>query len=295
MSNITPQDRIKFVGASEVADLFGVGFKSRWQLFLEKAGRIEPEDLSDNPFVQAGLYLEPAIAAWAADKWSMNLRKVRRYIKHPHIERFGCSLDYESQEGSLIPVEIKWSQCSEGWELDGDTILDAPFRYLLQVQAQLAVTGAPYGWLIVLLNGKLCRMRIDMHREAVAQIEDEVAIFWTSVDNNQEPKPDFSYDGGTIASLMSVNKETVVDMTSSNRLPELCSEYLAGKDIEKDGKARAETALAEIRSIIGDAGKVLTNGFNISQSMVAEQHVSYVRKGYPLTRITQHKPQKETV
>jgi len=292
MSNIALTDRKNFIGASEVADLFGVGFKSRWQLWLEKAGRIEPEDLSDNPYIQAGTYLEPAIAAWAADKWSMKLRKVHRYIKHPHIDRFGCSLDYEHAEGSLIPVEIKWSQSREGWEVEGDEILDAPFRYLLQVQAQLAVTGAPYGWLVVMLNGKLYRMRVHMHREAVAQIEDEVALFWTSVQNNQEPKPDFAYDGGTIASLMSVTKDKVIDLTANNHLPVLCGEYIAANDAEKDAKARKEAALAEIRTIVADAAKAVTMGFSISQSMVAEAPVSYIRKAYAVTRVTQHK-QKE--
>lgn len=289
MSNISIDQRKNYVGASEVADLFGVGFKSRWVLWLEKAGRIEPEDLSDNEHIKRGLFLEPAIAAWAADKWGMRLRKVRRYIPHPFLKGFGASCDYESQEGSLIPVEIKSSEYADGWEVEGDTILDAPLRYLLQVQAQLACHGSPYGWLIVMLRGKLYRMKIDMHRETTAMIEHEVAEFWLSIEENKEPKPDFAYDGAMIAELMSITKDRVEDFTNNNHLPVLCAEYIAACDASKDAEARKSTSLAEIRSIVGGAGKVLVKGYNISQSTVAETQVSYLRKAYVTTRITQQK------
>jgi putative phage-type endonuclease len=289
MSNISLDQRKNYVGASEVADLFGVGFKSRWQLWLEKAGRIESEDLSENEHIRRGNFLEPAIAAWAADKWGMKLRKVRRYIPHPFLKGFGASCDYESQEGTLIPVEIKSSEYADGWEVEGDTILDAPLRYLLQVQAQLACHGAPYGWLVVMQRGRLYRMKVDMHRETVATIEQEVAEFWLSIEENKEPKPDFAYDGAVIAELMSVDKAKVVDLMDNNHLPVLCAEYKAAVDVENDGKARKETALAEIRSIIGGAGKVLTKGFTITNSVVAETQISYLRKSYVTTRINQQK------
>ncbi len=289
MSNIGLSERKNYVGASEVADLFGVGFKSRWQLWLEKKGRIEPEDLSANESVQAGKFLEPAIAAWAADKWQMNLRKVKRYIAHPSIQGFGASLDYESQEGVLVPTEIKWSQSREGWTIEEDTILDAPLRYLLQVQAQMACTGSNTGWLVALVSGKLTRMLVERHLETIERIESEVVKFWLSIKEDREPKPDFSLDSATIAALMQIDANKIVDMTDSNHLPVLCDEYLKAADAESQAEKKKKASMAEIRTLIGSASKVLANGFVITNTMVKESAINYVRKPYPLTKITAKK------
>lgn len=299
MSNIDLAERKNFVGASEVASLFGVGFASRWELWLQKTGRIEPEDLSANEHVQAGKFLEPAIASWAADKWGMKIRKVRRYCPHPHIKGFGASLDYESQEGALIPVEIKWSGFAregDGWIIEGDEIKDAPLRYLLQVQAQMACTGAAYAWLILLSGSKICRMKIDMHRETVARIENEVEEFWLSVEQAKEPKPDFTQDSALIAELMQVTADSIVDLTHNNRLPILCTEYLAGCEVEKEGKKEKEAALAEIRVILAEHGGpqiALCNGYKISSSIVPEAAMNYVRKSYAVTRISAQKEKEK--
>lgn len=292
MSNITLEERKKYVGASEVSDLFGVGYRSKWQLWLEKAGRIEPEDLSEVEAVQSGRFLEPAIAEWAKHKWDMKLRKVYRYIPHPTIEGFGASLDYESMEGTLVPAEMKrnwWGTAEQGWVIDKGELVDAPLKYLLQCQSQMACTKANSSWLIALYNGNLVRMLIERHPETIEKIEEEVRNFWLSIKNNEEPPPDFSADSATIAALMQVNKELVVDLTSNNHLPVLCAEYQTAAALAKDGEARKEMALAEIRTIIGDAGKVLTDGYTISSSIVGESTISYVRKSYPLTRITARK------
>jgi putative phage-type endonuclease len=289
MSNITLAERKLWVGASEVADLFGVGFSSRWIRWLEKAGRIEPEDLSANENIKRGQHFEPAIAAWAADKWGMKIRKVRRYIPHPYIKGFGASLDYEMRDGVTMPVEIKSSWNRDGWDLEGDTILDAPLKYLLQVQAQMACTGAHLAWLVAEIQGKLYRMQIERHPETITRIEAEVAAFWLSVEEGREPKPDFSTDGGQIAALMQISSGKVTDLTQNNHLPELCADYLHMAAQKKEAEGRMEASLAEIRTIVGDAGKAICNGFTISNTMVKETPVSYVRKGYCLTRITEKK------
>ncbi len=285
MSNLPLADRIKFIGASEVADLFGIGFKSLWQLWLEKKGRIEPEDLSQLDYIQAGKFLEPAIAEWAAYKWDMKLRKVHRYIPHPTVRGFGASLDYESQEGALVPVEIKWSQSRDGWVVEGDTLVDAPFKYLLQTQAQMSCTGSDSAWLVAMLNGKLYSMRVMRHEQTINRIITEVDKFWQSIDENKEPKPDFAFDGSLIASFMNTDKTKIIDLTDNNHLPILCAEYQAAASQAKDAEARKETALAEIRVIIGDASKAITNGYTITNTMVEPVQVSFLRKGYPLTRI----------
>lgn len=267
MSNIELAERQKWLGASEVAALFGESpYSTRFSLYHEKLGNLPHADLDGDERVQAGNFLEPAIAAFAAEAWGIRLRKVNRYIPHPSVERMGCSLDYEAfGEGSgYIPVEIKNVDSlifRDGWKAQRDTIVDAPIHILLQAQHQLACTGAPYAYLIALVGGnRLLRMRFDRDPETIALIEGEVAKFWVAVDARQEPRADFLEDAETIGQLYKrVAAAKAIDMTGHNRLPMLIAEYRAASAAAKAADDRKKSAKAEMLTIIGDA-EVVTCG-----------------------------------
>lgn len=51
------------IGGSEAAAIVGLNpWKSAFQLWMEKTGQVEPEDLSDNEYVYWGNVLEQAVA-----------------------------------------------------------------------------------------------------------------------------------------------------------------------------------------------------------------------------------------
>lgn len=284
MTNIPVSERVNFIGASEVAILFGVSpFGTLFQKWHEKAGSVPPENLDDNERVMAGQYLEAGIGAWAAKKWDWPLENVREYIQHPTVAQFGCSLDFATTNGE--PVETKvvdYLVFRDEWDAESDEILDAPAHYLLQVQSQLACTGKDHGWLLACVGGnRLLRMRVDRHPGVIARIETEVDAFWDSVREGREPPPDFSSDGPTISRLHCVGNGEWLDLTDNNRLPDLCSTYKAAKAQEKDAKGEADTALAEIRSIIGSAAGASCAGFEIKASDIREGEVkAFTRKAY---------------
>src|SRR3990167_3524352 len=63
--------RSKHGGASEAAALYGESpWLTEFQLYHQKAGTLAPVDFSDNAAVNAGRFFEPAIAAWASEKWA---------------------------------------------------------------------------------------------------------------------------------------------------------------------------------------------------------------------------------
>ena len=58
--------RASSIGGSDVAALLGISpYKSKWQLWMEKSGKLEAEDLSYNTAVQAGTFIVSGIANWA--------------------------------------------------------------------------------------------------------------------------------------------------------------------------------------------------------------------------------------
>lgn len=272
MSNIPINERRLWVGASEVAALLGASpHLTRFELWHIKKGNIPAPNLDDNERVQAGQFLESAIAAWASHKWSWPLRNVSEYLQHPRVPRMGASLDFATIEGE--PVEIKtvdYLVFRDDWEADRDVIVDAPAHYLIQVQAQLACSGRDRGWLVPCVGGnRLYRMEIPRHDRLIARIEREVEDFWESIEANREPQPDFETDAATIAHLYGGKGDEVADLRGNERARELCDEYLAAHEAEKGAATRKKAALAEIKTLMNDARGALIDGdYSVKASFV---------------------------
>lgn len=249
--------RSQHVGASEVAALFGMSpFTTRWQLWMEKAGKLPPEDLSDNKAIQAGTFLESGIANWAAHRWDMTIEKVTDYYTVDDCPGMGASLDFKTEGGH--PVEIKWSAYGDGWEYDGETITSAPDNYILQVQHQMACTGAEYGWLIALLRNEPRRMKIPRSSEIISGIKSHVAAFWDSVRSGEEPPIDFEEDGEAVVRLLDF--VPISDVTLGSEHAHLFQKYLESAAAEKEAKANKESAKTELLALcVEEMGKMNTS------------------------------------
>lgn len=233
------------IGGSDVGALLGISpYKTRWQLYMEKSGKLAPEDLSNNKAVQAGTYLESGIALWASKIWDMQLEKVNVYHTVDDVPGMGASLDYATPDG--VPVEIKWSARGHGWLYQQDTIIEAPEHYLLQVQHQIACVDAPHGWLIALIDNEPRRMLVPRHEGIVLAIRESIAQFWEDIRNGNEPDPDFTLDGAAIALLLDQIPYADVDLGSIDGAEALFCKYKQKKAEAKQADADAETAKAEL-------------------------------------------------
>ena len=235
--------RAKHIGGSDVAALFGLSpFTSRWQLWMEKTGKIAPEDLSDNKAVQAGTFLESGIANWAAHRWSMDISKVTDYFTVDDCPGMGASFDYITADGA--PVEIKWSARGHGWHYSGDEILEAPENYLLQVQHQLACTSSDHAWLVALIDDEPRRMKIPRNDNIIDAIKAEITAFWDSIAKGEEPAVDFEKDVAALTKLMGTLPKSDIVLDDSDAL--LFADYKLAKEDEKKAIARADEAKAMI-------------------------------------------------
>lgn len=288
MSNIALTERRNWIGGTEVAALLGKSSrKTAFEVWHIKAGNISGDGMLGDRG-EAGKFMESAIAAWAADKWNLRLRKVRRHIRHKTIERFGVSLDYETVEGH-IPYEIKNVDnlvFRDNWEHDGDTITRTPIDYLLQCQAQLACTGKPRHGLVACVGGNsLYRMEIARHDRVVAKIENAVRRFWQSIDEGKEPKPNFAADAAAISQLYWRSDEGSVDYSSNNRLHCVLAEYEDARAREKAAGEQKDQAKAEVLTIINGHSKVVCGDYVLNTSTVREADISFKRKPYRAFRL----------
>ena len=235
--------RSQHVGGSDVAALFGLSpYSSRWQLWMEKSGKLSPEDISGNKAVQAGTFLESGIANWAAHRWSMDLAKVNDYYTVDDCPGMGASFDYIANNGA--PVEIKWSARGYGWNYNGEEIDEAPENYLLQVQHQLACTTSDHAWLVALIDDEPRRMKIPRNDNIIDAIKHEIKLFWKSIDEGKEPEPDYATDVAAITKLMGTLPKSDVVLDDADA--PLFAAYKAAKEEEKVAAARADEAKAAL-------------------------------------------------
>lgn len=235
--------RAKHIGGSDVAGLFGLSpYTSKWQLWMEKAGKLPPEDLSDSKVIQAGKFLESGIANWAAHRWGMTIEKVNDYFTVDDCPGMGASFDYITHERA--PMEIKWSARGHGWVYNGEEILEAPDNYILQVQHQLACTDSDHAWLIALIDDEPRRMKVPRNDNIIDAIKAEISAFWQSIADGVEPPIDFTTDVPALTKLMGTLPKSEIELDPAEAL--LFEEYKLAKEDEKRAIQRADEAKGEL-------------------------------------------------
>lgn len=250
-------------------------FKSGYRLWLEKSGQVKPANLDGVERVDAGKYLEPALAEWARNKWGWKLRKVRRYLTHADVQGWGCSLDYEVHERGMPPVEFKnidFSIFRRDWTCDGDEILVPPLKYMLQLQAQIGVSDADHGWVVCCVAGnELKRGRIERHEPTQIKIAEAIEAFWLGVRAGEPPVLVADYDSVAEAYRFGkvVDKKVApVDLTAHNELPRLCRQYLRTKRHADRVGVRLDNLKARIACLMGDEPRARASGYRISWPVI---------------------------
>lgn len=242
-------------------------FKSGYRLWQEKAGKLMPDDLSGVERVQAGNYLEPALAEWAKSKWDWKLRKVRRYCTHEGVVGWGASLDYEVQEKGLPPVEFKnidGLQFRDKWVAEGGEIIMPPLHYVLQLQHQIGAVGASHGWVVCCISGnELVRGRIERHDSTQAKIAEAIEAFWQGVNGGIEPTWLADYE--TVAEEYRYGDDFMpADLTGDAELPALIEQYLEVKARINGEEVTLENLKGQIAARVGEATKAKADGYRLS-------------------------------
>jgi len=289
------QLRAKNVGGSEIAALFNVSpHTTPFELWHRKAGLLPDVDLSDNDRVFWGSILEPAIAEGARIKTGWAVRKVHDYITDDQTPGFACTLDYEiighPKGPGVMEIKNVDGLVHHRWDRDEAGTKEPPLSFLLQAQAQMAVTGYSWGVVSCLIGGNHIEIyEYDRRETIIAEMRRLVEKFWDSVKAGTAPDPNFSEDLDSLKILHSASGNGFADMTSDNRLADLCAEYVDAGAAEKAGKKRKDAAKAEMLTKIGSFDKIGVGVFSISAAEVKGGTVNYERKPYRGFRVNQKK------
>lgn len=160
-------NRASGLGGSDMAAVLGQSpYRTCLQVFLEKTGELAPDDLSDNPKVQAGNFFEESIAKLYAWQNSTILTPFTETVYHPDYVFLLANPDYRDSEGGII--EIKNMDVDVAYSYGWPSNFKAPVHYMIQLMYYCILTDAPYGKLVCHITG--ARFEVT-HYERDTQVE----------------------------------------------------------------------------------------------------------------------------
>lgn len=277
--------RKRNVNSSEVAALFGHStYLTEYEVWNVKAGELEDQFVS-NDRVEAGQFLEPSIAAWAAHKMRWEAGPFKDYYEDQE-SRTGASFDWEitswddAPEGFQGPgikeiknvdyLQFKGSfkagYSDRKWNDDDPDNILMPPHIELQVQHQLYATGYLWAVVVVLVGGNDLKFVFRKRREdIITKIREKIAAFWKSIDDNICPDPDITRDHDTLRALYAVSdpRAALPDESHAEVMDAIAQAAAAGErkreaeKIEKEHKARLMKALGDVElAVLPDGSKV---------------------------------------
>lgn len=250
------QRRITGIGASEAPIILGLShFKSPFQLYHEKLG-LEVESDAEVESREWGLALEDPIAARFEKETKRMVYKPPVYTiyqndEHPFMIATLDRWQHAECDGVVVPspLELKTAH----WNIRSRWEEEPPIEYIVQVQHQMAVTGAPMASIAALIGGMeflWCDVKRD--DELIAQLIRLESEFWMQCIAQTPPPVDGSDE--TRATLKALyKKETGLVVPLPIEVLEWDSEMVAAKAIIDEQQKRLDLNKNRIINAIGSA------------------------------------------
>ncbi|MBU2741630.1 YqaJ viral recombinase family nuclease [Acidithiobacillus albertensis] len=252
------QWRNRGIGSSDAPVAVGVSrYKAPLELWLEKTGRKEPEDLSSKEAVFWGTTLEPIVGQVYAERTGKKVRKVNAVLQHPDYPYMLANLDRIVEGGGILEIKTAGLRSQGQWE-EG-----VPLAYQIQVLHQLAVTGKSWADVAVLIGGQEFRIyRIEREETRITQLLELEKTFWNHVDRNTPPDADGSASSNRALSLLHPqNSTTLVDYSEKPEMNALFKSLIEARQHSKLAEQQEALLEQRVKEAIGEAeGALFSQG-----------------------------------
>lgn len=250
------QDRKKWesmrnigIGGSDASTIAGINrWKSPYQLWLEKTGQVEPEDISDNEYVYWGTVLEQLVADRFCELTGKKVRKCGMMQSLTH-EFMLANVD-RLVVGENAGLECKTANGFKTKEWEGDNVPDG---YYLQCQHYMVVTGCEKWYIACLIGGNhFVWKEIPRNEEDIAALIEAEKAFWEdNVKGGIMPDVD-----GSKSCSQALAERFPGGVTDSITLPKEADELLAEIDELNEAadriKDQIESKKNGIKLMLGD-------------------------------------------
>lgn len=257
-------DERKFViGASETPSILGCGFETPAEVWARKTGHETPR--SEGEHLEIGNVIQPALIELARRRLHLDVIAEPDFVfrRSEAVPYVGASLDayIVGEDGKHCPLDTK--------NVDGmnarDWANEPPLNYTVQLQQQMFVTGASYGYLFALIGGnKTAWHRIERNDAFITAMLKKLEHFWRLVQTKTPPPYQDAKDQARILSILHPQDSGAVvalDEIGMNAVDRREVYSLQLDEIEAK-KLEAEN---EIKAMLGDATyAVLPDGRAVS-------------------------------
>lgn len=183
--------RTRGLGGSDIGSMLGFNpFKSSYQLWLEKTGQIEPEDISDKVVIQIGNELEDLVARMFTQETGLRVQKDNHTHFHKDYPFLLANIDRKIiGQKALLECKTTGAHNRKQWIDD-----EVPASYLLQVQHYLNVLEYDKAYIAVIIgNNEFVWKEIERDQELIDIYTEKAKEFWeVNVQKNQPPEIDGS-------------------------------------------------------------------------------------------------------
>ena len=227
-------------------------------VWLEKVGRTEREDISHIEAVQWGIKLQDVIGREAGARLQLELKAADYELTHPTHTWMKSHFDFISADGSTL-VEVKNYNAVKRNKYDADTGL-LPADDAAQITHEAAVHGVQRCVLAVLFGGQelvlVDKTISDGEKEALIDLE---ATVWASVQTNTPPEA-VTTDAASKLWPVSTLKTVVADQQLelwAKQLAFIKKEIKSLEDTQDALQAGLQDAMRQADTLVTFDGRVL--------------------------------------
>jgi predicted phage-related endonuclease len=247
-----PADRRKFIGGSDARIIMGGDEAALVQLWQEKRGEAEPEDLSGNLIVQLGLATEGLNRSWFERNTGQTIECIQHRLRHPVLRWMGATLDgIVAGSGAVFEAKfmLPWSFSEEA----------AAEKHMAQLQHNMWVTNSKTAALSIITGGgKWVEIAVgadSLYQHLLLTAEKK---FWRCVESGEPPRL-----FGVEPPRPRLEAVRIVDMSSSNAWAELAGVFCR----TRGAFLKHEAAKVELKGLMPeDAKEAIGHGLRAKRS-----------------------------
>jgi len=255
-------DRKSFIGGSDIASVMGLSrWKSPLQLWAEKTGKVEPDDLSNVEAVEMGLELEETVARLFTKRTGMKVRRAPKNYQHDAHPYFRCQVDRLITKTGINDNDLLECKTASAWKEKEWQDEEIPQEYILQVMWQLGITHRMVGHIAVLIGGQKFRYKkINFDPDLFEKMLEEATYFWKMVQDDTPPMA-VGMDNYFIADIHPDSDEKIQEVEELNDRIGLLQQL---KNTIKETIDQKNEVEAGIKQVIGDNLGIKTSEYQVT-------------------------------
>ena len=229
------------IGGSDASIIAGMNrWKSPFQLWQEKTGQVEPEELDDNEYIYWGRVLEQAVADRFSELTGKQVHK-QGMLQNKDYPWMLANVD-RMIVGENAGLECKTTNSFAGKQWDGDNLPDA---YYLQCQHYMMATGMEKWYIACLIGGNHFVWKpVERNEEDIQALFNLEKEFW-EINVQKGVMPDVD---GTDSCTQALRERFPGGNVEEIELPSEAEQILKDLDMYQESEKQSKEKIAELKN-----------------------------------------------